>query len=65
MDNLIRELHAINYFSLSFSKRPHWGNNMEAGTRARMDTPNMSTAHRKALEYKLTVDVLMKMRAPV
>ncbi|KIW27738.1 uncharacterized protein PV07_07448 [Cladophialophora immunda] len=55
INRLLRDLHAINFFTLSMRNRPQRAELLEGAIRAKMDTPDLSARHKKALEYKLTV----------
>jgi len=52
---LLRELHDINYFSLSFGNKPAAANAQKAAVEEKLARPGISEQYRKALEYKLTV----------
>jgi hypothetical protein len=52
---LLRDLHALNYFSLSFPGRPHIAKGFEAAVLRRLEDPDISERYRKALEFKLNV----------
>ena len=49
---LLKELHTVNFFSLSFTKRPRTAKPVVLQLLARQD---ISDRYRKALEYKVTV----------
>ncbi|KAI1614873.1 hypothetical protein EDD37DRAFT_404837 [Exophiala viscosa] len=51
----LKDLHALNYFSLSFPGRPEVAQGFEDGVNRRLDDPNISDRYRKALEFKLAV----------
>ncbi|OAP65631.1 hypothetical protein AYL99_01603 [Fonsecaea erecta] len=55
INRLLRNLHAINFFTLSMRNRPQRAEMQEAAILAKMNTPDLSARHKKALEYKLTV----------
>lgn len=50
---LLTDLHALNYFSLSFPERPQIARQFEANVQRRLDDPTISDRYRKALEFKL------------
>ncbi|KAJ9603930.1 hypothetical protein H2200_011452 [Cladophialophora chaetospira] len=52
---LLRELHAINYFTLSMRNTPHVAGGLEGAIREKVKTPNLSEKHKEALQYKLKV----------
>ena len=54
---LLHELHAINYFSLSFGANPHFAHSMKDDILQRMKVPSISERYREALEYKLAMYV--------
>ena len=49
------DLHALNYFSLSFPGRPQIAKGFEAAVERRLASPDISDRYRKALEFKLGV----------
>lgn len=49
------DLHALNYFSLSFPGRPQIAQQFEANVQRRLDDSSISDRYRKALEFKLGV----------
>ncbi|KIV90010.1 hypothetical protein PV10_07360 [Exophiala mesophila] len=49
------DLHALNYFSLSFPGRPQVAQQFEANVQRRLDDSNISDRYRKALEFKMGV----------
>ena len=49
------DLHALNYFSLSFPGREHVAQGFREAVLRRLAAPNISDRYRKALEFKLTV----------
>ena len=49
----LMELHALNYFSLSFPGRDHVAKGFETAVQRRLDDPSTSDRYRKALEFKL------------
>ncbi|KAH8812214.1 hypothetical protein F5884DRAFT_784746 [Xylogone sp. PMI_703] len=53
--DLLRELHSVNYFSLSFQKKPAYGQGLLSAVLERLQRPGISPRYQKALEYKLTV----------
>ncbi|KIW89620.1 uncharacterized protein Z519_09776 [Cladophialophora bantiana CBS 173.52] len=55
INRLLRNLHAINFFTLSMRNRPQRAELLEGAILAKMNTPGLSARHKKALEYKLTV----------
>ncbi|KAH0846028.1 hypothetical protein FOPE_12242 [Fonsecaea pedrosoi] len=55
INRLLRDLHAINFFTLSMRNRPQRAEMLEGTILARLDAPDLSDRHKKALEYKLTV----------
>ncbi|KAK0112330.1 hypothetical protein ONS96_001578 [Cadophora gregata f. sp. sojae] len=52
---LLKELHAINYFSLSFGNRPASAKAQEAAVEKKIADPGISEKYRKALEFKLKI----------
>ncbi|KIX94961.1 uncharacterized protein Z520_09271 [Fonsecaea multimorphosa CBS 102226] len=56
INRLLRDLHAINFFSLSMRRNPQRAEMQEAKILAQMNKPDISARHKKALEYKLTVN---------
>ncbi|KAG4442870.1 hypothetical protein IFR05_001666 [Cadophora sp. M221] len=52
---LLKELHDINYFSLSFGNKPTAAKAQEALVEKKLAQTDMSEVYRKALEYKLIV----------
>ncbi|KAJ9608388.1 hypothetical protein H2200_007376 [Cladophialophora chaetospira] len=52
---LLVELHALNYFSLSFPTRPQIAKGFEAAILARLEQPDITDRYRKALEFKLDI----------
>ena len=52
---LLLDLHALNYFSLSFPGREHVAQGFREAILRRLAKPDISDRYRKALEYKLTV----------
>lgn len=58
IDRLLRELHAINFFSLTFRNKAARAKAMEGGIIDRINEPGISARYKKALEYKLEVYVL-------
>lgn len=52
---LLTELHALNYFSLSFPGRPQMAEFLVGTVQKRLDNPGLSDRYRKALEFKLGV----------
>ncbi|KAH8800205.1 hypothetical protein F5884DRAFT_546689 [Xylogone sp. PMI_703] len=55
INRLLRDLHAINFFSLSFNTRPSLATTFKNGVLERLARPDISSRYRAALEYKLTV----------
>ena len=55
IDRLLRELHDINFFSLSFTRRPQMATGFAKGVQEKMDRSDISPQYRSALEYKLTM----------
>lgn len=53
IDRLLRDLHAINFFSLSFNKRPGLARQFTDGVEQRLARHDISTEYRRALERKL------------
>jgi hypothetical protein len=51
----MRELHALNYFSLSFGENPHIPATGKAVVIKLMENPEISQRYRDALAYKLTM----------
>ncbi|KIV86884.1 hypothetical protein PV11_02466 [Exophiala sideris] len=51
----LKDLHALNYFSLSFPGRDEVAQGFENGVNRRLANPNISDQYRKALEFKLAV----------
>ena len=51
----LAELHALNYFSLSFPGRDHVAKGFETAVQRRLDDPDTSDHYRKALEFKLSM----------
>ncbi|KAK5033476.1 hypothetical protein LTS07_003780 [Exophiala sideris] len=51
----LKDLHALNYFSLSFPGRAEVAQGFENGVNRRLADPNISDQYRKALEFKLSV----------
>jgi len=52
---LIKELHSLNYFSLSFPNRPHVAQGFKETVLKLLGKEGISERYRRALEYKLTV----------
>lgn len=52
---LLTDLHALNYFSLSFPGRPGIMQGIMGEIKSRIDDPTISTRYRKALEFKLSM----------
>jgi hypothetical protein len=52
---LLIDLHALNYFSLSFPGRPAVAQGFKDAVLRRLAGPDVSDRYRKALEYKLTM----------
>ncbi|OAP60325.1 hypothetical protein AYL99_05327 [Fonsecaea erecta] len=59
---LLAELHDINYFSLTYTRKPQRASDMENAVLTRLADPEISTRWRKALEFKL--EVVRATRAP-
>jgi glutathione S-transferase len=51
----LHDLHAINYFSLSFGAKPQHASAMKDAVLQRMNEPSTSQRYREALEYKLKI----------
>ena len=51
----LAQLHALNYFSLSFPGRDHVAKGFETAVQRRLDDPSTSDRYRKALELKLSM----------
>ncbi|KEF62036.1 uncharacterized protein A1O9_00008 [Exophiala aquamarina CBS 119918] len=51
----LNDLHALNYFSLSFPGRPQIAQQLEANVQRRLQDSSISDRYRKALEFKLGV----------
>ncbi len=49
----LTDLHALNYFSLSFPGRPAAAKHLENTVLRRLEQPDMSVRYRRALEFKL------------
>jgi glutathione S-transferase len=58
IDRLLRDLHPLHYFSLSFEGKPHVPASIRAAVVQPMENPEISQRHRDALAYKLTMLVL-------
>ncbi|EXJ60371.1 hypothetical protein A1O7_04523 [Cladophialophora yegresii CBS 114405] len=56
IENLLRKLHAINFFSISMRDCPQRASMQEQAIQAQMNVPGLSDRHKKALEYKLGVN---------
>jgi hypothetical protein len=58
---LLKDLHALNYFSLSFSGGPGVAQGFKATAQKRLDGEmgEISEKYRKALEYKISMYVLI------
>ena len=52
---LLHDLHALNYFSLSFPGKPQIAAGFKAAVEKRMMDPSISQRYRDALAYKLTM----------
>ena len=50
---LLIDLHALNYFSLSFPGRAHIAQGFADAVSRRLEDPDISDRYRKALEFKL------------
>ncbi|OCT52822.1 hypothetical protein CLCR_10613 [Cladophialophora carrionii] len=55
INSLLRNLHVINFFSLSMRNRPQRASTQEQAIHAQLNVPGLSDRHKKALEYKLEV----------
>lgn len=55
INRLMRELHAVNYFSLSLGEKPHVPAAGKAMIVQLMENPGTSQRYRDALAYKLTM----------
>ena len=53
--HLLRELHSINYFSVSFPDKPHAAEGIKTAVLKRLEQPRLSQRYRNALQYKLEV----------
>ena len=53
----LTDLHALNYFSLSFPGRPVIAKGLETSVSRRLEDPAISDEYRKALEFKLEMSV--------
>ena len=51
----LKDLHALNYFSLSFPGRAHVAQGFEDAVARRLGEPGISSRYRTALEFKLGV----------
>ena len=51
----LTDLHALNYFSLSFPGRPQIAHSFEANVNRRLADTGISDRYRKALEFKLAM----------
>ncbi|TVY87385.1 hypothetical protein LAWI1_G005630 [Lachnellula willkommii] len=51
----LRDLHAINYFSLSYGTKPQFAGSLRDSVLQRMREPTTSQHYREALEYKLRI----------
>ncbi|KIM94739.1 hypothetical protein OIDMADRAFT_21372 [Oidiodendron maius Zn] len=52
---LLRELHSINYFSVSFPDKPQVAEAIKTAVLNRLEQPRLSQRYRNALQYKLEV----------
>jgi hypothetical protein len=52
-EELLRELHTLDYYSLSFSRTPLMGKYIMNTVRERLAMPEISQAYRDALNFKL------------
>lgn len=50
--SLLGELHAINFFSLTYTHKPQRASDMENAVEKRLSDPNISARYRKALQFK-------------
>jgi hypothetical protein len=57
---LLRELHALNFFTLSMRNTPQVASGLEGAIHEKMSAPDLSEKHKEALKYKLTVYVSAK-----
>jgi hypothetical protein len=55
IQELLVELHSLNYFSLSFPGRAAVAHGFVAAAERRLADPTISDRYRKALEFKITV----------
>jgi hypothetical protein len=55
IDRFLRDLHALNYFSLSFEGKPYVPAAAKATILQLMEDPRTSQQHRDALAFKLTM----------
>ncbi|KAJ9618017.1 hypothetical protein H2204_013247 [Knufia peltigerae] len=55
IENFLTDLHALNYFSLSFPGRPQIAQKLVEAVQRRLDDPSISDRHRKAMEFKKTL----------
>jgi hypothetical protein len=53
IEALLREVHAIGYWSLTYSYKPQRASEIESAALRRLKDPYISTRHRDALKYKL------------
>lgn len=56
---LLIDLHALNYFSLSFPGRQSIMQGIVDTIKSRIDDPTISNRYRKALEFKLSMYVIL------
>jgi glutathione S-transferase len=52
---LLIDLHALNYFSLSYPTRPQVARALESTVEKQLERNDVTARHRKALEFKLNV----------
>ena len=55
IDSLLRSLHSINYFSLTYTHKPQRASDMEGGVLKLLERDDISERYQKALEFKLRV----------
>ncbi|KIM96717.1 hypothetical protein OIDMADRAFT_182909 [Oidiodendron maius Zn] len=60
--SLLGELHAINFFSLTYTHKPQRASDMENAVEKRLSDPNISARYRKALQFKR--DIIHNTRTP-
>jgi hypothetical protein len=52
---LLRQLHDIRFFALTYARAPQRAQDMEDAVKKRLADPTISETYRKALEYKLAM----------